>query len=125
MNGAAFKTLRQTMGLRLEWVAVHFDVQPRSIQRWEKSPDDIPEPFAEKMEALIEVFNDFLKQEMGSVKVVYSRYAEKDFKKEGPFYLTERNLPESFYGAALGVLCFMKKNIFITVSSKELEKPTR
>lgn len=99
MNGAKFKTLRQLMGLKLEWLAEHLKVQPRSIQRWENSNDEVPF-FA--VEALTQIHDIFVSEHRNlnarsQITGTFYRYLKYDA-------INGFNLPDSFYGAIMGLI---------------------
>lgn len=51
MTGGEFRTVREYLGLTLEWVAEHLDVAERSVRRWEAGTSPIPDGVRRQMEA--------------------------------------------------------------------------
>lgn len=135
MNGAEFKTLRQLMGLKLEWMANRLDIQPRSLQRMENENKSLPAEFSYELRRIQDAFRWYIEDQIKNMDLVsselypyYERFDEAAFQTEGPAVFTELKLPESCYGAALGCLMgFRALKIQWQeprVSSKELAKPT-
>lgn len=54
MTGGEFRMVREFLGLTVEWLANHFNVQPRQVRRWEYDERVIPEGIREDMEDLEE-----------------------------------------------------------------------
>ena len=52
MSPAHFKTLRESLGLPLDWVAVQCGVSPRSAQYWESGKRTIPQDAIDLLESL-------------------------------------------------------------------------
>ncbi|MCZ2261603.1 helix-turn-helix domain-containing protein [Isoptericola sp. QY 916] len=43
MTGAAFKVIRERLGLPADWLAEHFDVAVRTARRWENGTSPVPD----------------------------------------------------------------------------------
>ncbi|WP_043654507.1 helix-turn-helix domain-containing protein [Nocardia thailandica] len=52
MTAAEFKVVREYLGLTTRWLSEQFNVDERSVQRWEGGQRVIPEAVREAMEAL-------------------------------------------------------------------------
>lgn len=52
MTGAEFKVAREWLGLTTRWLADHFGVQERTVQRYDSGALPVPDWARERMEAL-------------------------------------------------------------------------
>jgi hypothetical protein len=52
MTAAEFRITREHLGLTLDWIAAHFDVNTRTPPRWEKGDSPVPHGVREGMEQL-------------------------------------------------------------------------
>lgn len=78
MNGAEFKTLRQSLRLSIEWVANAMGVRQRSVYYWEsgrsKVPDDVRE-LLQRIDAHIDArVKRYMRAVSGSGAALIERY---------------------------------------------------
>lgn len=100
MTGAQFKTLRQLMGLKIEWMGKRINVQPRSIQRWEAENDPVPEFAATEILKIHTLFKEAIVHLRPAVPGLINTF--RRYKKAEAFEEFEPNgLPEFFHGAAV------------------------
>lgn len=52
MTDAAFRTIREFLGLTGDWLAAHLDVSPRTVRHWEQGKYPIPDGVRQAVEAL-------------------------------------------------------------------------
>jgi hypothetical protein len=52
MTPADFRVIREHLGLTTAWLATHFDVAERSVQRWERAESPVPGAVADEMREL-------------------------------------------------------------------------
>jgi hypothetical protein len=66
MNAAEFKTLRESLGLPVPWVAAQAGARPRVVESWEEGkepvPDDVAGLLASLDEQLWQLVDDYLEQ---------------------------------------------------------------
>ena len=118
MTNAELKTLRERLGLSVDWLAGQVGVAPRTVQYWEGGRTGfnvrVPEDVAELLRSIDAIFDQCVKNALNTISAVEKkqgvspsdillvRYKHEDDLYDAHPEFAELNLPVTAHGAMIG-----------------------